>query len=104
MTIKIIDKTYSSISEQKDQNQFDVDMDRKQSSIIAAKQIRQRYDPKNLNKQYSGDDHDGLVLKFPAIILAGLLNLMLAIPFGVSYFPIEWGSAEHGMYIACLFN
>ncbi|KAI2512839.1 Sulfate permease family [Fragilaria crotonensis] len=32
--------------------------------------------------------------QIPAILLACLLNLMVGIPFGVSYFPIEWSSTN----------
>ena len=28
--------------------------------------------------------------KIPAVALVGLLHLMIGIPFGVSYFPVEW--------------
>ena len=31
--------------------------------------------------------------QIPAILLACLLNLMVGIPFGVSYFPIEWSAS-----------
>jgi len=39
-------------------------------------------------KQYS------LLEQIPAIAIASLLNLMMAIPFGVSYFPIGWSAGE----------
>lgn len=35
-----------------------------------------------------------LIGQLPAIAIASLLNLMMAIPFGVSYFPIGWSSGN----------
>lgn len=35
-----------------------------------------------------------LISQLPAIVIASLLNLMMAIPFGVSYFPIGWSSSN----------
>lgn len=35
-----------------------------------------------------------LLNQVPAIAITSLLNLMMAIPFGVSYFPIGWSSGE----------
>ena len=35
-----------------------------------------------------------LMSQLPAIAIASLLNLMMAIPFGVSYFPIGWSSGN----------
>lgn len=32
--------------------------------------------------------------QIPAVMLACLLNLMIGIPFGVSYFPIDWTSSD----------
>ena len=119
MTNIIIDENSQSIKktklEQSMQHQQQLELNgnnksmsnRKRSSIVAATQIRQRQQQQeeqelyhqqrqtqnNKYNHYSNNDND-LLLKFPSIILAGLLNLMLAIPFGVSYFPIEWGSGD----------
>lgn len=35
-----------------------------------------------------------LLGQIPAITIASLLNLMMAIPFGVAYFPIGWGGGD----------
>ena len=42
----------------------------------------------------SSKNHPSLLSQIPAIAIASLLNLMMAIPFGVSYFPIGWSSGD----------
>ena len=81
---------------------FDVTgtMDRLRSSFAGA----DADDPDNGQPgEYIGDDPmrnkvleaKSHVVRFlgqiPAILLIGVFHLMIGIPFGVSYFPIEWG-------------
>lgn len=42
--------------------------------------------------QSDSNKHASLVNQIPAIAVISLLNLMMAIPFGVSYFPIGWSN------------
>lgn len=42
----------------------------------------------------SRKQHPSLVSQLPAVAVSSLLNLMMAIPFGVSYFPIGWSSGD----------
>ena len=46
--------------------------------------------PKKDNADIDPDDTTSLVAEIPAILVTLLINLMAAIPFGVSYFPLGW--------------
>ena len=39
--------------------------------------------------------------QIPAVAIVSLLNFMMGIPFGASYFPVEWANSgsEHGVHI-----
>ncbi len=34
--------------------------------------------------------------QIPAVAIASVLNFMVGIPFGASYFPVEWSASESG--------
>lgn len=37
-----------------------------------------------------------IVSQIPAVAIASVLNFMVGIPFGASYFPVEWSASESG--------
>jgi SulP family sulfate permease len=52
------------------------------------------------NERKKEPQHDRMLhtffQQFSAVIVVSLLNMMMAIPFGASYFPVRWRSADGG--------
>ncbi|CAB9501104.1 solute carrier family 26 [Seminavis robusta] len=64
----------------------------KNEDVEGEKLFQNLKDQKPSCKKTPADQQASLITQIPAIAIASLLNLMMAIPFGVSYFPIGWSA------------
>ena len=59
--------------------------------------IQQQNQEKETLLQQVISSFQSIIRQVPSIILIGLFHLMIGIPFGVSYFPIEWTNNESSL-------